>query len=214
MAKPVASAAALEVYEGLEALDSPLTEGAEANDWLSLRICIALTAGRLDLLHEYLIDDVNNLPAWGVLFDPQTAPEAALPYLSQFSGALLTPEMDEAARRAAIQTPEAFSRGRLASLEAVVKRRLTGTKSVQITERYTANAWRLLVETIEAETPEPEATEADILRYQKPIGIVLFFNSHPAWTWEELLAESVLYPDWEAVEAAFATWQELSSHEP
>ena len=210
MPKPDASAAALELYEALE---PAFTQGDEARDWLSLKICMAIVAGRLDLLHRYLIDDVLNLPAWAIIFDPERCPVEALPYSSQFSGAVLTPEMDEAARRNAIQTPEAFSRGRLASLIAVTKRRLTGTKAVVVTERYTGKAWRLRVETIASETPDPEGTLNDIITYQKPIGIVLFFNSRVNWTWGEAKA-SVEFPTWAAVKAGFASWFDYRTYEP
>lgn len=201
MPEPEASPAALAIYEGLE----PFSQGDADNDYLLLRMCMAVVAGRLDLLWEYLIDDVTNLPAFSILMDPERCPESALPWLAQFSGAVLTPEMTEEARRKAIQTPEAFSRGRLASLEAVAKRRLTGTKAVVVTERYTENAWRVRIETIEAETPDPEGTKADILRYQKPVGILLFLNSRVVWDWGEAKA-SLEYPTWADVKEGFADW--------
>lgn len=210
MPRPEASPASEELYE---ALAPAFTQGDEDRDWISLRICIAITTGRIDLLHSYLIDDIDNLPAWAVIFDPERAPAEALPYLAQFSGALLTPEMNEEARRKAIQVPEAFSRGRPASIEAVAKRRLTGTKSVILTERYTENAWRLRIETLESETPEPEQTKADIIAYQKPIGIVLFFNQRVEWTWGEA-KESAEFPTWKSVKENFDTWQEYRTHEP
>lgn len=208
--KPEASPAALELYEALE---PAFTQGDEDRDWLSLKICMAIVAGRIDLLHRYLIDDILNLPAWAVIFDPERCPVEALPYSSQFSGAVLTPEMDEAARRAAIKVPEAFSRGRPESLEAVIRRRLTGTKSVILTERYTENAWRLRVETIEAETPEPAETKADIIAYQKPVGIVLFFNQRVVWDWGEA-KESAEFPTWADVKAGFESWFDYRTFEP
>jgi hypothetical protein len=211
MPKPNASPAALEIYEALE---PAFSKDDPDRNWLALRMCMALVAGRLDLLHRYLIDDIDNLPAWAILFDPERCPAEALPYLSQFSGAILTPEMDEAARRAAIQVPEAFSRGRPESLRAVARRRLTGTKAVVLTERYTNNAWRLRIETLEAETPDPEGTRADIVAYQKPIGIRLFFNTRAAWTWGEVKAQSANFPDWASVKAAFPSWLAFRTHEP
>lgn len=210
MPKPEASPAALELWE---ALAPAFTANDEQTDYLSLRICMAITAGRIDLLHSYLIDDITNLPAWSVIFDPERAPAEALPYLAQFSGALLTPEMDEAARRNAIQTPEAFSRGRLASIEAVVKRRLTDTKAVIVTERYTGDPWRLRIETIEEETPDQAGIEADLIRFQKPIGILLFFNTRVAWTWGEA-KESIEHPTWGDVKEDFATWFDYRTATP
>jgi hypothetical protein len=208
--RPEASAAAEELYE---ALDPAFTQGDEDHDWVSLKVCMAIVAGRLDLLHSYLIDDITNLPAYAVIFDPERCPAAALPFLAQFDGAIITPEMDEAARRAAIQVPEAFSRGRLASIEAVVRRKLEGTKAVIVTERYTGNAWRLRVETIEAETPDPQGIVDDLVRFQKPIGILLFFNTRVAWTWGEAKA-SVEFPTWKKVREGFTTWFAYRTFEP
>jgi hypothetical protein len=211
MARPEASQAAEEIYAALE---PAFTQGDEANDWVALRICMAIVAGKINLLHELLIDDITNLPAWAIVFDPERASEVALPFLSQFSGALLTPEMDAEARRLAIQTPEAFSRGQVKSLEAVTKRRLTGTKTVILTERYSGSPWRIRIETIEAETPEPEQTEADLIRYQKPLGILLFLNTRAVWNWAEVKAEIATYPTWKSVKEAFATWKDFRTHKP
>lgn len=210
MPEPSASPAARELYGALE---PAFTQGDSERDWLALRICMALVAGKLDLLWSYLIDDETNLPAWAVVLDPETAPAEALPYLAQFSGAILTPEMDEEARRNAIQTPEAFSRGRLASIEAVVKRRLTGTKAVIVTERYTGSAWKVRVETVEAETPDEAGLIADLERFQKPIGILLFFNTRVAWTWSAAKA-SLEYPTWGDVKEGFPDWFSYRTHEP
>lgn len=208
--RPDASPAAEEIYA---ALDPAFTAADEANEWVALKICMAIVAGKIDLLHSYLIDDITNLPAYAVIFDPERCPLGALPFLSQFGGAILTPEMDEEARRNAIKAPEAFSRGRPASLEAVARRRLTGTKTVILTERYTGNAWRIRVETLEEETPDPAGTEADIIAYQKPIGIRLFFNGRVNWTWGEAKA-SVEFPTWKAVKEAFASWHDYRTFEP
>lgn len=211
MPRPEASQAAEELYS---ALDPAFTVADEANDWTALKICMAIVAGKLDLLWEYLIDDVTDLPAWSILLDPERCPDEALPWLAQFDGAVLTPEMDAEARRNAIQVPEAFSRGRLASLEAVAKRRLTGTKTILVTERYTGNPWRLRVETIEAETPDPEGTERDIKQLQTPIGIVLFFNTRAIWDWGEVKAEIAKYPTWKSIKEAFAIWKDFRTFKP
>lgn len=210
MSEPNASPAARAIYEGL---DPAFTRADPDNDFTTLRMCMAIVAGKIDLLWEYLIDDVTNLPALAILLDPERCPESALPWLSQFSGADLTPEMTEEARRLAIQTPEAFSRGRVKSIEAVAKRRLTGTKSVIVTERYTGSVWRLRIETLEEETPDPDGTEADIIAYQKPIGILLFFNSRVNWTWGEA-KKSAEFPTWKSVKENFATWHDYRTYKP
>lgn len=211
MERPVASPAAEELYA---ALDPALTVYDEANEWIALKLMMALVAGSIDQLHGYLIDDVDDLGQWEPIFDPATCPVEALPYLAQFAGAIIRPNMDTESRRNAIDAPEAFSRGRPASVEAVARRRLTGTQTVILTERYTDNAWRLRIETIEAETPEPAETEREIEEEQKPIGILLFFNTRIAWTWGEVETESATYPTWQSIAEAFDTWEEFYAHEP
>lgn len=210
--RPDASPAAEELYAAL----APIQEAADeaTGEWTGLRLCAALVAGKVDLIWDYLIDDETDLGAWEVIFDPLRAPVEALPYLSQFDGAVLRPDMDDDARRNAILAPEAFARGRLSSIEAVAKRRLTGTKTVIVTERYTGDAWKLRVETLESETPEPAETQREVIEFQKPIGIVLFFNTRVPWTWGEVKAESATYPTWKSVREAFPTWKDFRTHVP
>lgn len=207
MAEPVASEAARELYN---ALAPAYTAGDEDNDWPMLKFCIALTTGSTTKIHEWVTDNEGR-PGWQILLDPNLAPAEVLPWLAQFDGAVLTPEMTEEAERNAIRSPESFGRGTVEAIEAVAKRRLTGTKSVIITERYTGKAWRMLIETLEAETPEPEETRREIEEQQKPIGILLFFNERVAWTWLELREEKAT---WLKVREDFATWFDARTFEP
>lgn len=207
--KPEVSAAVEELYE---ALDPALTQGDEDRGWATLHLCAAIVEGNLAFVHTLVTED--EAPGWQILLDPDRCPAVALPYLAQFVGAKLEPGMTEEQQRDAIRAPEGFGRGTPAAIEAFVKRYLTGTKTVLLTERYTGNPWRLRIETIEGETPDPDLVEAAVRAEQKPIGIVLFFNTRAPWTWAELLAQAETYPDWEAVREAFATWLELRTHEP
>lgn len=205
--KPEVSAAALELYEAVE---PAFTQVDEDNDWATLNFCAALTSGNIDLIYE-IVTDREAGPGWQILLDPELCPAAALPYLAQFVGARLTPSMSEAEQRAAISNPEGFGRGTPAAIVAVAKRRLTGTKTVLLVEFYAGLAYRMKIVTLESETPEPEATLADILREQKPIGIRLFFNSSPDWVWDELVAEE---PLWDDVVAEYGTWDAVLTHSP
>lgn len=207
MPKPEASDAALELYSALE---PAFTQTDEATDWTTLKFCTALTTGNIDLIYE-IVTDRDTGPGWQILLDPENCPAVALPYLAQFVGARLTPAMDEAERRAAIAQPEGFRRGTPAAIVAVAKRRLTGTKTVLLVEFYTGLAYRMKLVTLESETPDPEATLADILREQKPIGIRLYFNSSPDWTWAELAEEQGTWAD---VKEEFATWGAVVAHSP
>lgn len=209
MPEPDASEAARELYE---ALDPAFTTGDEEREWVTLMLCEVLVSGNIDAIHEY-VTETDGFPGWQILLDPLRAPAVVLPWLSQFDGAELLPVMDEAARRAAITDPEAFGRGTIEAMESVVKRRLTGTKTVIVTERYTGKAWRLRIETLAPETPEPTATEADLRSQQKPIGIVLFFNDRPLWTWKEMREEPA-YSTWKKVREEEPTWFDVRTHEP
>ena len=133
-------------------------------------------------------------------------------WLAQFGGSVLTPDMDEAEKREAILEPSNFERGTLRWLEQVAKRRLTGTKTVTITERYTGSAYKLQVKTITSETPESAATKADIEREAKPVGILLFFNSISTWTWKTM-RETVEYNTWLKAREKSSTWFKLRTHE-
>lgn len=207
MPAPEASPAALELYE---ALDPALTEPDPLFNWASLRLCIALTTGNIDLIYEIVVD-TDSGPGWQILLDPTRCPASCLPYLAQFVGARLKPEMSEAECRAAIGNPEAFGRGTPAAIVAVAKRRLTGTKTVLLVEFYTGLAYRMKLVTLEAETPEPEETLREVIEEQKPIGIRLFYNSSPPWTWTELGEEEAT---WAKVEADYPSWTAVVTHEP
>lgn len=205
--KPEASEAALELYD---ALAPAFTQFDEDHDWATLKFCSALTSGNIDLIHE-IVSDRDSGPGWQILLDPDECPAAALPYLARFVGAPLTPAMTEAEQRAAISNPEGFGRGTPAAIVAVTKRRLTGTKTVLLVEFYTGLAYRMKIVTLESETSDPDATLADILREQKPIGIRLFFNASPDWTWKELVEEQAT---WKDVKEEFATWGAVVTHSP
>lgn len=211
MPRPAVSDAAEVLYE---ALDPAFTTGDEARGWTALLFCRALTSGALSDVFDWVTDGDDGTPGWQIILNPALAPAIVLPYLAQFAGGRLTPNMSVDQQRNAIQDPEVFSRCTPDQLAAVVKRRLTGTKAVIITERYLDLPWRLRVETLDAETPDPDLTIAEIKREAKHVGIVLFFNTRSPWTYGEILAESGTYPDYTALDAAFDTYFELRTFEP
>lgn len=190
-----------------DALDPAFTTGAED---VAAGVCSALVTGNLNQILAY-VGDTDERPGWQILFDPANCPVEALPYLAQFGGAILRPDMDEAQQRAAISDPEVFHRGMPAQIVAVAKRRLTGTKTVLLVERYTDNAYRMQIVTLPSETPYPDVTEAEIRAEAKPIGDVLYFNDVVPWTWGELAGEESTWAD---VAADFDTWADVASFVP
>jgi Phage tail protein (Tail_P2_I) len=193
--------AASELYA---AFDPAFVVQDPANDWPLLRLCIALVTEDLNFIHE-IVTDEGNVPGWQTLFDPDKCPAIALPYLAQYVGARLLPSMTEAEMRAAIKSPVAFGRGTPAQIEAVAKRTLTGTKTVILTERYLGFPWKLRVETLTIETPEPTRTKAEVIAEAKPIGILLSFNEKVVWTWGVAKVAPTHTP-WSDVKTDFATW--------
>lgn len=208
MSRPEVSDAAEELFE---ALDPAFTTPDEANGWALLHLCAALVGGDIDQVHSYVTDGPLDEPSWQILLDPDRCPAEALPYLAQFAGARLTPDMSEDQRRDAIRSPEVFRRGTPGHIVAITKRRLTGTKTVFLTERYTGLAYRMQVLTLQHETPSAELTEAELRRESKPIGITLFFNDEIVWDWTEVQTQ---YATWAEATAAFDTWLDFRTNLP
>lgn len=208
MAEPAASDAARILYE---AMDPAFTTGDEGREWVALKLCMALTAGGLSKVFDYVIPKGDGEP-WELVLDPATCPVEVLPWLAQFDGAVLLPSMTDAEKRATIIAPATFERGTVRQIIEVAKRRLTGTKTVTVTERYTGDAWKIQVKTIAGETPEEAATKADIEREAKPIGILLFMNAASVWSWKTM-RETVEFNTWLKVREKAATWLAVRTHE-
>ena len=208
MPEPEASDAARQLYE---ALDPAFTTGDDERDWVALKLCIAICSSVLTQVYGYVVPENGGVP-WEAVLNPATAEPEVLDWLAQFGGSRLAPEMDDAEKREAITEPTNFERGTLAWLEQVARRRLTGTKTLLITERYTGDPWKLQIKTIAGETPEEAATKAEIEAEAKPIGILLFFNSISTWTWKTM-RETVEYNTWLKARTKAATWLILRTHE-
>lgn len=112
-------------------------------------------------LHD-IVRDTPDGPGWSSILDPARAPVFALPWTAQFAGVHLTPGASEAQQRAEITSPNAFERGSLKALELTAQRRLTGGRKVTILERD-GSPWRTTVITYANETPDPAATERDVI---------------------------------------------------
>lgn len=208
MARPIVSEAAEELYEALE---PAFTDGDEDRGWTTLNLCAALVGSGIDQVHFYVIERDDGTPGWGIALDADQAPAEALAWLAQFDGAVLTPQMTEEQRRQAIKVPEGLKRGSIPAIESVSKRRLTGSQTVMIDERYTGAAYRMRIRTLASETPDPARTEEEIRREQKPIGIVLIFEAITTWDWADLRAA---HATWADVIASFDTWEEARTQLP
>lgn len=210
---PEVSEAASELYEALE---PAFTDGDEARGWTTLQLCAALVSAGIDQVHFYVVDREDGTPGWGIVMDPDRAPAEVLPWLAQFDGAVLTPQMTELQKRRAIKTPEGFKRGTLEAIRAVAERRLTGGKRVLLDERSDGELgvdkpYQLRIRTLLSETPDPALTEEELRAEQKPIGIVLTYLAINGQTWGDLQLD---HATWADAKADYATWEEAVTDLP
>lgn len=145
-----------------------------------------------------VIRDTDEGPGWSSLLDPDRCPVWALPWLAQFAGVTLTPGLTEAQWREEITSPPAFERGTPGAMADAARRHLTGDRRVLLVERN-ETPWRDLVITYDSETPDPDATERDVLA-QEGAGRKVIYRTDPGWDIDQMEAA---YTDLDALEAAF-----------
>lgn len=187
MARPVVTQAAELLYGRLW----PQTIEDELNEWHLLLFCDALAGTLFEKVRSY-VSSTDDMQGWSIIFNVNTCPPEALPYLAQFVGVHFEDSLTVAQQRAKIIERPAFKRGTPAALLAASKQHLTGSKFVFMEERFEGHAYRLLIRTFTAHTPEPAQTLLDILS-QKPAGIVLDYASVVAKTYEEIRVEYKTY---------------------
>jgi hypothetical protein len=196
VSRPVVANTAEQLYAAL----GPFTVGDEDQDWHLLKFCDAICTVCLERIYE-LAADRDGRPGWQAVFDPEASPAYALAYLAQFVGTTLEPQWSEAEQRLAIQTPEGWGRGRPATMVQAIKRTLTGTQSVTLTERD-GDAYALTVSVLSSEEPSASETLRAAIS-QKPIGLVLTFAGESPETWADVDGE---FATWAAVEAGNEAW--------
>jgi tail protein P2 I len=206
VAAPTVGRAAADLYERL----GPFAKLDTDPDWVLLRFCDVLTSGSFEQIYGYVRTGEDGTPGWAAIFDPDLCPPEALPYLAQFVGVAITPDMSVAEQRQAILLPAQWQRGTLAAMLQSIVRELTGSKTVLLDERYSGDAYKLRVRTFASETPDPARTLAAIL-LQKPAGITLLYEAITGQDWDDLEAD---HADWNAVMADYATWTDVVADLP
>lgn len=187
MARPVVTQAAELLYGRLW----PQTIEDELNEWHLLLFCDALAGTLFETIRSYVADSPTML-GWEIIFNVDLCPPEALPYLAQFVGVHFEDSLTVEQQRAKIKERPAFKRGTLAAIEAAARQHLTGSQFVFIEERSGGNAYRLLVRTFTAHTPEPAVTKADIIT-QKPAGIALDYAAMAGKTYAQWKKEYKTY---------------------
>lgn len=205
MAKPVVSDVANELYDIL----SPLAFADESNGWPLLHFCEALI-GAVQLVNDYSEN------AWANLLDIDKTTDEALPWLAQFVGVVLLPQLstessaDFSTRiRAYIKSTPGFTRGSKAAMIAEIQQHLTGEKVVIFRERY-GGAYKLEIRTYTSQTPDSARVLKAILS-QKPAGIVLDYITVTGQDWQQLFTN---YVTWQNVFTTYPTWQDVVEDTP
>lgn len=185
----------------------PLGEGEELRDWAYSILCQALLQAGLEL-EQGFDPDPPHYPV-GVLMT-YNAPAWALPWAAQIVGIGYLPAgLGEQDLRDLIKGAANWQSGTTATMEAVAKRYLTGTKTVYFRERD-GDPYFLEVVTKASETPDPEAVRR-ALEAAKPVGLVLHYRTVPGLDYQQLTTDSLtnheLYRD---LHLHYASYRALS----
>lgn len=166
MSAPVLRGMAADVYEDLE----PLAREDDQHGYALAHLVAALCAPVEDLWDWTL--ETDDTPAMGAFLDPDRCPAFAVPWLGQFRGVRIPAGTPDAVARQRVKDAAGFERGKTSAIVAAAQTTLTGTRTVNVTERPSGDAWKLTVRTRTSETPDSAATLAAMLAV-KPGGITL-----------------------------------------
>jgi hypothetical protein len=159
-----------------------------------------------------LVREREDSVGWGIVFDADNCPAYALPYLAQYVGVQITPEMSEEQIRNEIREPTGWKRGQPESLRVATRRTLEGENPLVIIHTRTPSVGTTYIRTLLSQTPDPVRTEA-------VIRAVL-----PAWEWLDYeaitgptFADAAASTDWSnftGLKEAFATFRALTEITP
>jgi hypothetical protein len=191
------------VGERLYAAMDPLAWLDEDYDWSLAILCggVGETFQEVDDLAR----DTAEGPGWSSVLDLARCRADWLPWLAQFVGVVIPAGTAPTEARALIARRSGFTRGTRASIVAAAQSTLTGAKTVYVQERYAADAYKLAVRTITAQTPNVATTRAAILA-AKPAGLILDYATVAGQTYDLV---RVNYATYAALKAAYATYDAM-----
>jgi len=178
--------------------------GPDGEHDFALRVFCEGWCSTLQPVHD-LVRERADGPAWAILFDVDMCPAESLPYLAQWVGVVITPEMSEAQIREELREPTGWARGQLPSIRLTGKRTLIGSRRVIVRVREPAVGFHY-IRTLKSETPEEERTRAQ-LRTAVPAWEVLDYAAIDGVTVSDVAA------GWDTVAdlaAAFTSVEDLA----
>ena len=200
MVAPVLTPTAEVVYAWLgQALTGPDAEHGHALAWV-----VQATTRPLEEV-EQVARGRDGRVGWQIALDPDNAPAELLPWLAQWVGESFPDTLSETDRRARILSPSGWFRGTPRNIRRQIREQLTGSKVVDLTERYTGDPFLVEVRVYASQAPDPAAVEAAVVA-SLPAGIDYVLTLLAGQTWDDLQAA---YATWDDVTAAYATWDDL-----
>lgn len=160
-----------------------------------------------------LVRERDDSPPWGVLLNVEECPAYALPYLAQYVGVVITPEMSEEQIRNEIREPTGWARGRVPAIQIAVRRTLDSAveNPLVIIRSRTPEVGRTYVRTLLSQTPDPDRTEA-IVRGAVPAWNVLDYEAIVGVSFADVAASK--YTTFAALAAAFPDFKHLTEALP
>lgn len=175
----------------------------EENEFALRKFCKAVCAP-IEPIHQ-LTREREGQKGWTVALDPWDAPEEVLPWLAQFTGVIIAPNMTPEEIRAEIAEPTGWKRGQAPSIRLVASRELTGGKRVIIRTR-TPSVGRTYIRVLKSECPNPERTET-ALRAALPAWELMDFAAIDGVTWADIEAG---WEDFTELTGAFESFKDLT----
>lgn len=189
------------LYESVAPL---ATEDAEHG--YALAHFVSALAALFDEAADVSRDGEDGTPGYAQLFDPDTAPEAWLPYAAQFVGVTLSDRLPEASKRVRLRETDGFRRGTPDAILGAARQHLTGLGRAFLVERQ-GSAYRLSVTTFTDETPDADLVRA-ALRPLIPAGIVWTLVVVTGTDFDSLTGT---HTDFDDVTTTFSSFDDLRS---
>jgi hypothetical protein len=206
---PPAPEDASELWELLYSSLGFHVEDDEAQGFALRKFCESLCAPMQSVYD--LVREREGQAGWAIVFDVDNCPAYALPYLAQYVGVQITPEMSEEQIRDEIREPTGWKRGQPESIRIAARRTLTGEDPLVILRARTPEVGRTFVRTLTANTPDPTRTEA-VIRAALPAWEVLDYAAIEGVVFDDLTGSE--FTTFEDVAAAFPTFRDLTEALP
>jgi hypothetical protein len=165
------------LYDGLE----PVAAADQSLGWPLLAFVDTLgqmLQGAADLCE----DGPNGEPGWSIILDIDRVPDAGLDYLGQFIGMHFYTGITPNQKRQQIRDRVSWQRGTPASIIAAVRLFLTGTQTVQLSERD-SSPYHFNVAIWTTEAPTDTSSTSPVVRYvnqfAKPAGLQWTLTVNP-----------------------------------